>query len=571
MAAALSTGTGIAYRYGPSYAQCHDPGESFPTAWEPDDKINPPNGNYPGGVYQVGGPWSADVGDFSSSQGQGIYVPATPGGGGVATLSVLEMGNQTFADRPQLSWTFYGAGNPDPNETNADWLTLNGGPVDQPVAQSRTYARGESSANTLVAFQSGLIGSFGPNTARASVSLRLPAGKVPTAIAVTGNNEFALVTVWDTTASKGQIAVIALGDQHPNLAAGDTGDFFGFDWSELYPGLMNYGFYTFMKLLGFVDLPGMQAPTEISASLDYRSNEWLSLPGGGNAEPSQLTLSNETNRQTFVTGANSAKYPKAGFAVVISRSEKKAAFVDLQPLFAAFAATYFGDQATFAAAMANTGQAASQWPPTFDQAPASAPVLTTAVSLPQTPTAVRTSIPRNGGPAALAYVATMDGTITSFAVGGLADTTASDPAAVHVVDSSLHVGFNPTSLVPSKDHTSVDAATTLIAVSRADRRIDWIGLGADNLGTVTRTLRDARIVDPIAAEDVNNHGTESYVLTVADYAGNAIRNYRYGPVIFATNGGAKFGMGPTGTDAFEYEGAFLPGGAPFGFSTTNVP
>ena len=565
----------IAYRYGPTYADCHAAAPEMPTAYQPLDHYMPTTENHPN-VYQVGGPYDPNAGDYSTTQGQALYVPATPGdagnflGAGIASIEILSMGNQVFLDRPRLIWEFYGDGNPDANVRNSDWIAQNGGPVNGAVAVARTYARGEASASSLAVFQSGLVGAFGPNTARSSTFTKLPAGKVPTAIALTGNNEFALVTVWDVATRRGQIAVIALGDQHPNLSAGDTWDFWGFDWSELYPGLMNYGYFTFMKLLGFVDLPEMAVPTEISSSLDYRSNSWLSLPGGGNAQPSQLTLSDENNRQTFVSGENATKYPKAGFAVVISKSEKAATFVDLQPLFETFNHAYFGERADFDAAVGHVGPAPDQWPRTFDLSPESAPKVVGTMKLGGAPTAVRTALPRNGATPTLAHVATMDGTITSYAVGGLADTTPALFEAIHAV-GTLQVGLNPTSLVPSKDHAQVDAATALIAVSRADRRVDWITLGDDGLGEVVRTLRDSRLLDPVAAEDGNNHGTESYVLTIADYAGQAVRNYRYGPVIFHTNGGAEFGMGADGKAEFEYGGAFLPGGSPFQLSSTNVP
>lgn len=569
IAAGLATADGIAYRYGPTYADCHERLGDFATVWQPTDKISPPDGNYPGGVYQVG-EWDSSVGDFSSSQGQVAYVPTTPGAG-IATLEMLAMGHQTFSYRPQLSWTMYTAGNPDPNVTREDWVAMNGAPITGAVAVARTYARGEASANSIAVFQSGLVGTFGPNTARAAVSLQLPAGKVPTAIAITGNNEFALVTVWDTAAQRGQLAVIALGGQHPNIAIGDTWEFWGFDWSELYPGFMNYAYYTYMKLLGFIDLPDLAAPTEISASLDYRSNEWLQLPGGGNAQPSQLTLSDETNRQSFIDGINSGKRPRAGFAVIVSRSERKATFVDLQPLFEAFNQTYFGARADFDAALANTGMAPDQWPRTFDRAPASMPRVVTTIALDGAPTAVRTGVPRNGGAPPRAYIATMDGTITTYAVGGLADTADADADAITAM-GTVDVGLNPTSLVPGKDHWyTVDAARTMVSVARADRRVDFLAVDDTGLLSITKTLRDSRLVDPIAAEDVNNHGTESYVVTVADYAGAAVRSYRYGPVIMHTNGATMYGMGPTGEDAFEYGGAFLPRGAPFQISTTNVP
>ena len=40
--------------------------------------------------------------------------------------------------------------------------------------------------------------------------VRLPAGKIPTAVSVTNKNEFALITVVDVEKKKGQVAVVAL-------------------------------------------------------------------------------------------------------------------------------------------------------------------------------------------------------------------------------------------------------------------------------------------------------------------------------------------------------------------------
>ena len=61
-----------------------------------------------------------------------------------------------------------------------------------------------------MAFQNGLIGTAGSNTANNRSTVKLPANKVPTGMAITNNSEYALVTVWDTTALKGQVAVISL-------------------------------------------------------------------------------------------------------------------------------------------------------------------------------------------------------------------------------------------------------------------------------------------------------------------------------------------------------------------------
>jgi len=44
-------------------------------------------------------------------------------------------------------------------------------------------------------------------------------------------------------------------------------------------------------------------------------------------------LTSQANRDSFNNGANSGRYAKGGVAVVISKSEKKATFIDLKPLF----------------------------------------------------------------------------------------------------------------------------------------------------------------------------------------------------------------------------------------------
>jgi hypothetical protein len=67
------------------------------------------------------------------------------------------------------------------------------------------------------------------------------------------------------------------------------------------------------------------------------------------------------------------------------------------------------------------------------------------------------------------------------------------------------------------------------------------------------------------SDDAANHGTESYVLTVADYGGKAVRNYLYGPVIAWTYGttGRVDHLPGAGTAAccstvkpFEYGGGY---------------
>jgi hypothetical protein len=101
-------------------------------------------------------------------------------------------------------------------------------------------------------------------------------------------------------------------------------------------------------------------------------------------------------------------------------------------------------------------------------------------------------------------------------------------------------------------------------------------------GSITRTLQDSRLIDPISAEDNDNHGTESHVLSVADYTGRQIAQYRYGPVIFWTNPGAPGnsvvaacqppnGCGMNGSDPFEFDGAYATPGGAFQFTSANAP
>ncbi len=68
----------------------------------------------------------------------------------------------------------------------------------------------------------------------------------------------------------------------------------------------------------------------------------------------------------------------------------------------------------------------------------------------------------------------------------------------------------------------------------------------------------------------DTHGIETSLITVADFRGRKIVNYRFSRVVFATQGGAKFGLGPGGKDEFECGGILEFPGSPYGISATNV-
>lgn len=269
--------------------------------------------------------------------------------------------------------------------------------------------------------------------------------------------------------------------------------------------------------------------------------------------------SQQVTRDSFRTGQNAGYASTAGYAVVISKHENKAAFIDLQPLFKRVFDLYFTTPENFQKTR-NLGAGPTQWPYTFDADPGFKPTVLTVLDVPQ-PTAVVASLSR--GAKARAYIASQDGMIGGYALGGLANESNASPSQIVRV-SNTQVGRNPTCLTQQKFVTD-----TIMAVSRGDREIAWIK--DDNSGVrVIRRLRDSRLTDPVAAEMADNMGIEASIITVADFRGRKILNYRFGRVVFELQGGAIFGMGPTGTDTFECGGVLDFPGSPFCVSATNV-
>ena len=186
------------------------------------------------------------------------------------------------------------------------------------------------------------------------------------------------------------------------------------------------------------------------------------------------------------------------------------------------------------------------------------------------PTAVNASL--QGDESSRAYVATEDGRLTIWRVGGLATEAPADPGTIGPVGAVV-IGKNPVCLAYNKSQGwgSPDSLRNeLVAVCRGDAEIDWIRITGDT-GTVIRRLKDPkRLIDPVYAEVADTHGTESYVLTVTDFKGRQVINYRFGPVIFHTNKGKRFDMGPDGKAEFECGGVMPFPGFPYLVCGTNV-
>jgi len=533
---------GMDRRLGPNYAYYHRgiAEEKFPDIWMPPSKQEPG-----GRRYQIGGPWTKEAGDFSSTQGQVLYVPDKDAFG-VDRVTILEWSNGCFSERPEPPW--WGGFRPEP--TSKVWLEAANGKPGLPLAMARGMG---SWANCgVILFSSGLVGSAGTCTAKGSnPTLQFPPNKLPTAISVTSKNEFALVTVCDLKQRKGQVAVLAL--EGSGRQSG-----FAHEWPDDYPCLPNVAFLTRIKLLGYLDLPGIEFPTGVTAVGNHQGGR-VNGPDGHAGLLRTYDLSKQQNRDCFRKGSNAGYASTAGFAVVISRHEGKAAFLDLQPLFQRANEMYFTTEENFQETR-DSGPGPKQWPYAFDVDPTWQPALVKVIDVPE-PTAVIADM--SGGEKARAYIASLDGNVGLYRLGGLATEAPATPEGIERV-AEVKVGRNPTWLAYQKYSTD-----TIIAVSRGDREIAWIK-NAPGGPQVIRRLRDARLIDPVFVEMSDTHGIETSLITVADFQGRKILNYRFSRVVFATQGGAQFGMGPEGKDEFECGGILEFPGSPFCISATNV-
>ncbi|MBU2407508.1 MAG: hypothetical protein KKC79_02530, partial [Gammaproteobacteria bacterium] len=581
----LSKEAGITYRYG-SPAAVNNSG--IPTLANPPSNFFRCNSSGQNCIssWEIGGPYLSDPGLYSTNQAHvGFVADDVTKRVGVGDLQISAIDHNTFAQVPHLPWqnaaAWDGSGGRD--TYNASVYKKNGQTSGSPVAVTRCGGRAGFCAGGLVVFQDGLIGTVGSNTANNQATAKLPANKVPTGIASTNNSEYALVTVWDTTAMKGQVAVISMAGLcngcDPYNRNGDSTHPAYYDWWQewdaTYPGLPNTGNTAFMKILGYIDLPGMNAPTEIAVTTGF--DQFKTVLGGGLGMARAFSpLTNQSNRNTFFgSGQNVDRYAKAGVAVVISKSEKKAVFINLKPLFDYVNNVYFSNGPT---EFTNLGQADYQWPYTFGYKPQQMPTVISTVTLDDRPTAVKTT---TYGNLHRAWIATESGSLRIYGLGNAASGAVT--AADTVEKGRVVIGKNPTSLATSKgepDDTNMEPLNHQVLVaSRGDRKIQWVRFANDgNSGSVVRTLQDSRIIDPIAVEDADNFSNVGNLLSIADYAGKKVSNYRYGPVFLSDRqpgaacqppGGCP--VTPTGSVKMEFGGSYTTEGKPFHLKTSNVP
>jgi hypothetical protein len=554
--------TAIAARLGPDFAQLQPEAEDDrPTLYQQSPKP------LPGGFARIN-PWElgeapAPDGDYWSESGQVGYVPDEPDTNtGLDRIAVYAYNSKVFALSPRLDWA---SGKPrsDPQTRNANYVAINGTVPMQPVGMAR--GSGLTQNEALVIYRDGLLGVAGTQTSRAGhhrpyPSLKFPKNKVPTAIAISTSNEFALITIWDTDTLTGQLAVVALEGKYLPVH------------TMPYMGLPNQGSWSDIKLLGYVDLP-MAAPSAVSvASNGY----WKGPSATSGKNMGALKLTDDAIRDMLYKGGVIAK---GGYAIVASKHENKVAIVDLTRLFAHMRKSYLSSASAYNATMANRGPAPDQFPQAFSALKTHVPEVVWQAKF-TSPTAVLAGhrIDRWSTDHFKAYVATENGTIHIIDTSALMARSSWHTRGALAEIGSFKVGANPVSmffarradqglpLIPVKSNSGyADCFNAVFWVAcRGDRSIQAVHTYRGQ-GAVHMVIRDQRMGDPVAVSTA----VRGPIVTVADFAGKKILSFRIGPIVDVRNK-VTYGAGATGTDKFEFAGELALPGRPFMVGSANV-
>lgn len=552
-------------RLGPAFADLSpNAADDRPTWYQPPSKARS-SGYVRTNPYELGGTPVKD-GDYWSDSGQVGYIPDDPLDAGLDRIQTYAYYDRVFAISPRLD---YASGRPhsDPQTRESYYATLFGQLPKHPIAMVRNY--GMQQNEQLVLYKGGYLAVAGTQTSRAGAErpypgMVFPANKVPTAIAITTANEFALVTVWDTDTKKGQLAVIAL-----------EGKYLPFHtWP--YMGLPNQGSWSALKLLGYIDLP-MSTPTAVSAA----SNGWWSGPSQtGGLVLSQIKLTDDTLRQNVYSGGWAGVVAKGGYAVVASQYDNKAVVVDLAPLFSYMRESYLSSAASFNATIAARGTGASDFPQAFSVNPAIMPKVVFETNI-GTPTAVLAGMrmDRWTRDHYKGYVASRDGTITVIDTSSLMKRSSWETLGALRVAGSFQVGANPVSmcftrrgegtlpLLPyaSGVQSKPDPLNNIFYVAvRGERKVVAV-VTYGGAGAVYRTIKDSRMDDPVAVSTA----VRGPILSVTDFRGKKMHSFRVGEINDLRNKVIYY-PGTNGTDEFEYTGSIPFAGNPFLVNSTNV-
>jgi hypothetical protein len=553
-------------RLGPSYLDLNPTAvDTRPTLYRP-PSIARTWGYIRTNPYEIGGPPVADT-DYWSDSGQLGYVPDVATDPGLDRIQTYAYYDSVYAISPRLDWTSK-TPHPDLQTQESYYATLFGQLPKYPIAMVRNYGMQQNEQLTL--YRDGYLAVNGTQTSRSGSErpypgFVFPANKVPTSIAVTTANEFALVTIWDINTHQGQLAVFAL-----------EGKYLPFHtWP--YMGLPNQGSWSAFKLLGYIDLP-MATPTAVAAA----SNGWWSGPSQtGGLVLSQIDLANDVLRTNVYSGGWAGVVAKNGYAVVSSLYDSKVAIVDLTPLFTYMRESYLSSAASYQATIAARGPAPENFPQAFAVNPAITPKVVWQAPVSE-PTCVLAGhrLDRWSPDRFKAYVAARDGTVQIIETSSIMQRNTWERRGPLAVIGSFNVGRNPTSmcfarrcdsnlpllpLASTGKQYGPDPLNNLFYIAVRGERKVVAAVTYNGAGAVYRTIQDTRMGDPVAVSTA----VRGPVVSVADFRGRKMLSYRVGPIVDLRHN-KTYGAGADGTAPFECGGELPFAGYPFLLNSTNV-
>jgi hypothetical protein len=550
-------------RLGPKFTDAY-PGDDDPrpTLYQPPKKPVPVPSSAHLDTYQLG-EYSANGDSYGVGHANVIHVPDDEQEAGVERIYVFDWRNNMISESPEASpdWTY---------EPDSDWAGALGHPVRHPIALARSPLG--QSVNAMALFQDGLIGAM----PWGGQFYKFPDAIVPTAAALTNDNEFLLVTVWDTSDAEnpvGRLAVVMVHWGLPTVGVGHTHQYEGSDAVPL-------------TLLGYVDLP-FATPTFVTAAGNNGYGASIDIYFA----PSVAELADPSVRAEHAQNGSDpytwSPIGSSGYAIVLSRWENKAAFIDLQPLYQYVQTWLLGTQPNYDAATGGSVDFPTPgvWPRTFEEAPEQQPVVVSTIDVEHPLTALAGRGPKlidqGASQTVKAHIACLDGSVKTYDVRELVNRHDEPPDALQELYSTK-LPYNPGTMVWSGDIDPLDPTSTetfgvlkasfgesFLVLSRTNREISWVH--ADDTGAeVFRRLRDSRLDDPVGLDRLNAFH-DAYLISVSDLTLHKVVTYRIGPMSGQLVRPVEDLPAPDGADAIECGGELELGGHVFQVSAANVP
>ena len=575
----MHTLQGLEYRFGKKSAKT----QNRPTLQEPEHKLMP-LGDIRG--YEFGTFNTKEAGDYASNVLHTMFLPTDP----KKYFSVSDLqGSVSVSDvigtKPEFSWVRYIQNDGDERYNGMELRRMRdsqGVKFENPVCIAQAHGRPGWQTMSLNFFADGRYGTLGANTMTNKTHGTLPSHLKPVACAISSSNEFASVLVWNTQTKQSDVAILSLvglGDGRTVANPDFPGDANDEGWwgerQEPQPGMNNLGNIAFAKFLGSFPT-GLKSATTISFTTGHPRFGYLNGSGApigldGTTGNTAKWKANEQNRQDWATGKFSNRYARQGLIMVGSKDEATAVLIDASPLFKYINKMYFGDRATFMKTT-DVGQGADQWPYGFAKAPEQIPKIAKVIKTDSPVTSVFLT-PISNKVEYYAIYGTAKGEAHVITLGDFPKTV--DPAKWVETDKKF-IGENLTWITQIREKANglqtdlvADVLQQYLFTSREENAVTWADINGGKM-TLRRTMQDSRIQDAVVAEDYDNHGTEQYLIAVADFEGQTVHNVLWGPMIMHTYPAKpRFDMRPAGAK-FMYGGGMKLPGKPFGISVANI-